>query len=157
MSLQFEPASSGRPRSLCEFSAGISGGFGGSDDDDDCNAIAFGGSQLAQRQVQTRTTSEPHAAVPTTSGIRYRTTDPRHAPTPDTADLPRGSSGVQNTRERKHEKQKKEKRKKEKRKKEKKGRKERKRDRKKEKKELSHKKRRRQDDDANSSSWRTTS
>lgn len=156
MSLQFQPASSGQSaRSVCELSSGISGSFGGSDDEDDCNAIAFGGSQLAQRQLQTRAPSEPSAAVLTTAGIHYRATDPRHARAPNAANSTHGTPRaleVHDIRERKHEKQKKEKRKKEKRKKEKKERKERKRDRKKEKKEHSRKKRRRQDVDANNSS-----
>eukprot|EP01043_Picozoa_sp_COSAG02_P024223 COSAG02_NODE_1318_length_13293_cov_39.414886_8_plen_138_part_00 len=135
-------------------SSGISGSFGGSDDEDDCNAIAFGGSQLAQRQLQTRA-SQPRAAVLATGGIHYRATDPRHAPALNAANSTHSSSRaleVHDTRERKHEKQKKEKRKKEKRKKEKKERKQRKRDRKKEKQEHSRKKRRREDADASSSS-----
>jgi len=127
---------------------GLSSGFGGSDDEDDCNAIAFGGSQLVRRQFETRTSAD---APLSTGGIRYRATDPRHA-TAANGD----STAVTETHtaaERTQGKQKKEKRKKEKRKKEKKERKERKRDRKKERKEeKARKKRRRDSDDSDSSS-----
>lgn len=126
---------------------GLSSGFGGSDDEDDCNSIAFGGSQLVHRQLETRMSAELPLS---TGGIRYRATDPRHA----TATVAADSAAVTEAhteRERKHGKQKKEKRKKEKRKKEKKERKERKRNRKKERiEEQARKKRRRDSDDSDS-------